>query len=212
MWKIFEKIASAFVSAGEAIASAFRSLRKLLGITGSDNTSLSSLPRNGASQDTKQEGTTKSTPALGHSETFDPFIHGTNTAIFAALVKSEFQVMSPLEMMDEYQTAPMVGELTRSGYNAVGDTTIKEDSIGKTAFAKMTGVNSNSYTLEKVVKNYTSIRVASAENSLSDFKRALSTGLSYAFSNINLLLIYFARARQTFDIRIPWQTLYWSFA
>lgn len=130
---------------------------------------------------------------------FDPLIHGTNISIFATFPRSDFQVMSPLVMLDNYQAVSMTGELTRGGYDAVGNATVKEEDIGRTSFAKMTATDSNSYSLEKVLEKYTTIKAASNDTSLDDFKNALSTGLKQAFSNINLLLIYFARARQTHE-------------
>lgn len=123
---------------------------------------------------------------------FDPFIHGTNTSIFSTLAKSEFQIMSPIEMMDEYQTAPMTGELTMGGYAAV-------HHKGKTAFAKMTVIDSQAFSLDSVLAKYTSLTVAYKRTSLSKFKETIESGVSKVFSNINLLLIYFTRARQTHE-------------
>lgn len=130
---------------------------------------------------------------------FNPFIHGTNTSTFATLVKTDFQLMSPLEMIDDYYAAPMTGELTQGGYRLVGKSTAKEDQIGKTSFARMTPVNHLSYSLKNVLSNYTTIKPAPENTSLKNFRDALSFGLKITFTNINLLLIYFTRARQTHE-------------
>jgi len=128
---------------------------------------------------------------------FDPFIHGTNSSIFSLLPKTNYQIMPILSMLDDFQVAPMSGELTRGGYNIVGTTLVKEENIGRTSFARMTTTGYNSYTLEKVLSDYTSLKVTSSDTSLEDFKWALSLGLRLAFANINLILIYFTRARHT---------------
>lgn len=128
---------------------------------------------------------------------FDPFVHGTNSSIFSMLPKTNFQILPILTMLEDFQVAPMSGELTRGGYNIVGTTLVKEENIGRTSFARMTTTGYNSYTLEKVLSGYTSLKVTSSDTSLEDFKYALSLGLRLAFANINLILIYFTRARQT---------------
>lgn len=130
---------------------------------------------------------------------FDPFIHGTNSSIFATLLKTDFQIMSPLEMMDDYQTSPMSGELTLGGYDFAGTTLIKDENIGRTSFAKIKPLDKNSYSLEDVLSNYTNLRISTQDASLENLKYALASGLECAYSNINLLLIYFTRARQTHE-------------
>ena len=127
---------------------------------------------------------------------FNPFIHGTNTSILSILPKSEFNIMSPLEMMDDYQAVSMTGELTRGGYDVVGSTVIKEGGIGKTSFGIMSANGLNSYTLEDIISNYANMHSNPSDDNLCEFKSSVSRGLSQAFSNINLLLIYFTRARQ----------------
>jgi len=127
---------------------------------------------------------------------FDLFVHGTNTSILATLPKTKFTVMSPLEMMDTYQTAPMTGELTCGGYDAVGKP-MRDTSMGKTSFGIMS--SKGSYSLERIQSSYTALKVGSDKLSLDAFKKAALNGLDGAFSNINLLLIYLTQSRQTHD-------------
>lgn len=128
---------------------------------------------------------------------FDPFIHGTNSSIFSLLPKTNFQIMPILTMLEDFKAVPMSGELTRGGYNIVGNTLIKDEIIGRTSFTRMTAKDCNCYSLEKVLSGYTALKISSSDDSLNDFKCALSSGLRRSFANINLILIYFARARQT---------------
>ena len=65
----------------------------------------------------------------------------------------------------------------------------------------------NAYTLEKVINNYAALREDSQNNNhLAFFKKELERGLSLAFSNINLLAIYFVRARLTHDTLVKIMT------
>ncbi|QMT61164.1 SidE phosphodiesterase domain-containing protein [Legionella sp. PC997] len=125
---------------------------------------------------------------------FDPFIHGTNSSIFSMLPKSNFEIMSPLEMMRTYQAAPMSGELTKGGYK-----TVEGKSLGNTSFAKISAQGSNSYTLKKVVDTYTNLNVELAHQNLKKFKEACDVGFKQSYLNINLILIYFVRARQSYQ-------------
>lgn len=132
---------------------------------------------------------------------FDPYIHGTNSSILALLPKTDFQLMSPMEMLDEYQVAPMTGELTEGGFQRVGDAAIKDETHhGKTSFSKMSDNGDvNAYTLEEVIATYTNLKTEKKNAHLIRFQNELDGGLSAAYSNINLLAIYFTRARLTHD-------------
>ncbi len=79
---------------------------------------------------------------------FNPYIHGTNSAALALMTQTDFSLMSAIEMLEQYGLAPLCGELTQGGLDsAMAD--------GKPCFAKLSGeVNSNEYSLKKVVGNY----------------------------------------------------------
>ena len=125
---------------------------------------------------------------------YDPFIHGTNSSILSILPKSNFEILSPLEMMGTYHAAPMTGELTQGGYRS-----IQPKGIGKTSFAKISAQGKNSYTLSKVLSNYTNLEVGLTNKNLEYFKQACDAGFKQSYLNINLILIYFVRARQSHD-------------
>jgi hypothetical protein len=133
---------------------------------------------------------------------FDPFIHGTNSAIFSILAKSKYKLMSPLEMMDEYKAAPMSGELTQGGYERIGNKTMKEGKMGKPSFGILSTNDKDAYTLEKIISNYANLNLSPhnpKDEHLARFKKELEIGLEWGFSRINLLLIYFTRASQIHD-------------
>ncbi|MBA2653194.1 MAG: hypothetical protein H0U73_13160 [Tatlockia sp.] len=129
---------------------------------------------------------------------FNPFIHGTNSSIFSILAKTEFNIMSPLEMIKDYLAVPFSGELTEGGYDILGSQ--DEHRIGATSFGIMSANNRNAYTLKKIVSNYANKNLNSGNNCLLDFKSCVEKGVSQAFSNFNLLLIYLVRARQKHNL------------
>jgi len=124
---------------------------------------------------------------------FDPFIHGTTSATLALLTKTEFQLMPTLKMLDTYHAAPMVGELTQGGYSILGMKKINEEDVGAISYGN---VLSGSYNLKKITSNYTTFKSLTIKEALDDFRDSFTRGLSQGFSNLNLLLIYFTRARQ----------------
>lgn len=123
---------------------------------------------------------------------YDPFIHGTRSSMLSLLPKSNFAVMSPLEMIKTHHAAPITGELTKGGYASV-------TSQGHTAFTKLSSEKPCFYRLKTIISEYTGPKVASSRCPLNDFTTSYKSGLNLSFSNINLLLIYLTRARQTLD-------------
>jgi|GEM_PF-5215631 len=91
----------------------------------------------------------------------------------------------------------MTGELTKGGYNNLGLPLNDPRSVkGKPSFAKMLAMmNNNSYDLDQIIKNYTTLNTTSG--SIHTFKSSITNGLRILFSNLDLILIYFVRARQT---------------
>ncbi|HTM64537.1 MAG TPA: SidE phosphodiesterase domain-containing protein [Gammaproteobacteria bacterium] len=138
--------------------------------------------------------------------TFDPFLHGTNSSIFAVLPKTKYKLMSPLKMAEKYHAAPLCGELLGGGYDSVGRRDIKKGNYGNIAFGRLSsGVNSlsdesNHYTLNKILQNYST--PVSNDNSINRFREQCNDGTRKSFSNINLINIYLARARQNHPINM----------
>ncbi|KTD35611.1 hypothetical protein Lmor_1058 [Legionella moravica] len=124
---------------------------------------------------------------------FDPFIHGTTSATLALISKTNFQLMPVLKMIDDFQTAPMVGELTKGGYSVLGFKSVQEEDIGATSYGN---VLTGNYNLKKITANYTLFKPLASSTALQNFKNSIKYGLASGFSNFNLLLIYFTRARQ----------------
>lgn len=144
--------------------------------------------------DVKNLQNIKNTAPVSVTVPFDPFIHGTTSATLALMSKTNFQLMPILKMMDDFQVAPMVGELTQGGYSILGFKGAQEEDVGATSFGKvLTGL----YNLKKITANYTQFKSAANNTALDNFKDAVQHGLGRGFSNLNLLLIYFTRARQT---------------
>ena len=124
---------------------------------------------------------------------YNPFIHGTTNATIVALSNTDYQLMPTLKMLDKYQIAPMTGELTHNGYKELGHETTEDSLIGAIAFGQLYG---GSYNLEHVILNYTKFTTPTRESCINAFKSLLKTSSHNAFSELNLLLIYFARVKQ----------------
>lgn len=137
--------------------------------------------------------TKKSHP--GQSADFsDPFIHGTSSITLSLMAKTDFQLMPILRMMEDFYTAPMVGELTDGGYSTLGKKVSREEDVGAIAFGKL---KTGEYNLDKIISSYTLFSPVDRNKSLKEFKKKLRSTLAEGFSEFNLLLIYLVRARQT---------------
>jgi len=113
------------------------------------------------------------------------------------MTETGFQLMSPLEMLERYQRAPLSGELTKGGLSSA-------KSDGKPCFARLNGeINSNEYSLEIIISNYASV---SSTITPQKCKSILTDYCSYAsrelFSTINIINIYLARAKQLGSVDI----------
>jgi hypothetical protein len=128
------------------------------------------------------------------SSKYNPFIHGTTSATLALLPHTKFQLLPTLMMLDEHQIAPLVGEMDAGGYKELGDEPIKDSFLGAISFGTLV---KGPYDLSKVITGYTKFAAPTPQICLDKFHRKLQDSLTCAFSSLNLLLIYFARARQT---------------
>jgi len=127
---------------------------------------------------------------------FNPFIHGTNSAILSLLPKTNFQIMSPIEMIRQFKTAPVSGEFKQGGYDAVSSISeeAEQSSIGMTSFGRM--LSTGFFELDTIIDKYTGFDIINNDNCIKNFRENMGRAFNVAFSNINLLLIYFTQARQ----------------
>lgn len=122
---------------------------------------------------------------------FNPYIHGTNSTALALMTQIDFQLMSAIEILEQYGLAPLCGELTRGGFStAMAD--------GKPCFARLSGEdNSNEYSLKKVIRNYAKTNKTVSKKDCLDNLRFYGANPSRSlFSSISIINIYLARARQ----------------
>jgi hypothetical protein len=124
---------------------------------------------------------------------YNPYIHGTTSATLCLMAKTDFQLMPMLKMIDDYQVAPMVGELTQGGYKFPGSKLVQEEVIGATSFGKL---QTGRFNLRTITAGYTRFNSPKTDEILQNLKDELTNSLAEGFSNINLLLIHFTRARQ----------------
>jgi hypothetical protein len=122
------------------------------------------------------------------------YIHGTTSTALALLSKTDFQLMPILKMLDDHARAPMTGELTLGGYDTIGFELAQNSMKGAISFGRINGC---SYNIDSITQGYTKFPAASANHSLERFNGSLDAGPRCAFANLNLLLIYFVRVRQT---------------
>ncbi|MFT4059918.1 MAG: hypothetical protein QM652_10265 [Legionella sp.] len=122
---------------------------------------------------------------------FVPYIHGTNSATLALMPQTNFQLMSPITMLEEYQLAPLCGELTQGGLNSA-------TADGQPCFAKLNGgKDRNEYSLNSVIYHYTKINeVLSKEDCLAKLIAYSTHATKDLFYRINIINIYLARAKQ----------------
>lgn len=123
---------------------------------------------------------------------FNPYIHGSNSSTLALMTMTDFQLMSSVDMLEQYQVAPFCGELTAGGLSHA-------QSDGRPCFARLNGdeANGNEYTLKKVIQNYAKAKTAaSQEKCQEELLVCYKTTKETLFSSINVLNIYLTRLKQ----------------
>ena len=122
---------------------------------------------------------------------FNPYIHGTNSSVLALLPKTDFTFLSPIDMVELFNIAPIGGEITEGGLSTVM-------SKSAMAFGRLQSEGCNDYTLEKIIDNYAKAKLETQSTvELGEtIKSQVQHGINISYSNINLLLIYIARAKQ----------------
>ncbi|KTC70216.1 hypothetical protein Lbir_1799 [Legionella birminghamensis] len=122
---------------------------------------------------------------------YDPFIHGTTSAALALMSKTNFQLMPVLKMIDDFQVAPMGGELFKGGYEFIGFELVQKEKIGAISFGNL---KTGEYNLKEVTGSYTQFVPPTKTAALNHFRHLLNRPIVGA--ELNLLLVYFTRARQ----------------
>lgn len=118
-------------------------------------------------------------------QTFNPFIHGTNSSIFALLPKTNFKLISPMDMLATYNLAPMSGEISQGGLA----TPISKCNM---CFGMLS--NERNYSKEIIIKNYAA--VSAKISSLGELKKIISECSSRNLTNINETVVLIARSKQ----------------
>lgn len=118
---------------------------------------------------------------------FNPFLHGTNSSVLALLPKTQFQFLSPLVMMDNYQLAPMAGEISGGGLNSLAD--------GRMCFGRLNSKNCGEYTLQRIVYGYASRPIVIPD--LKELQEKLTQCIRLKLFNINTFIIELCRVRQS---------------
>lgn len=113
------------------------------------------------------------------------YIHGTTSRIFATLAKTDFQFMSPMQMLEKYKLAPMSGEITKGGLSTPSSTC-------NMCFGKL-GISTN-YDQERIIKNYSNLKAQIP--TLAELDTAINQCIKYELGNINEIIILLARAKQ----------------
>src|SRR5437867_550881 len=98
-----------------------------------------------------QESVATKTLSTVSSSQFDPFIHGTTSAIFSRLARTNMSIIPPMEMLAKYQIAPPGGEISGGGLEKASHDCLP-------CFGKLnTEDHVNHYTFNKILENYTII-------------------------------------------------------
>lgn len=120
---------------------------------------------------------------------FNPLIHGTSSIIFALLSKVDFTLYSAIDMLEKYHLAPFGGEISKGGYSTM-------DARCNTCLARMKPKSDVRYNLNKVMSDYAVPQKITKESIEVLLRKEIEESFRSGFSNINILIIYLARAKQ----------------
>lgn len=138
------------------------------------------------------------------SDVFNPFIHGSNSRTLILMKRTEFKLMSPIDMITNYGIAPLAGEIEGGGYQ-------NHYSRCNPCFSTLNRQTAGAYPIETIIRTYTQsdhndFKEAPKRktNSIESAKEAARSDLSYhislgeerLFSNINIILIYATQYQQ----------------
>lgn len=120
---------------------------------------------------------------------FNPYIHGTNSIVFSLLERTHLSMLSPVEMLELYGIAPLNGEISGGGLSTIS-------ARSNTCFGRLNAKGANVYTLNKIIRGYTKSESQLPTETKAKARRYVGNSLKTAFRDINIMLIYLARAKQ----------------
>ncbi len=125
---------------------------------------------------------------------FDPFIHGTSSALLPILQRAGNEIDSPLVNIRNRHITAMCGEITAGGFSLA-------TSTGSTCFGRLLNTHKTPsrrcYTLDHILKAYAGKKnIRSEENTSTLLKRYLTNGVNELYSNINIIVILGMRHKQ----------------
>lgn len=130
---------------------------------------------------------------------FNPFIHGTSSQTLSLMQSTAYQLMPVLAMLQDFKTAPMVGELTQGGYSDLWTGSNRDTVAGAPSFGRIRHAH---YDLPRIIKGFTRYsKATNLETHKGNFKKIVAHSHKVAFSNLNLLMIYLGRLRQ-FGVKV----------
>jgi hypothetical protein len=116
----------------------------------------------------------------------NPYIHGTVSEVLDVLKETNFELMEPIAMIEQYGVAPVTGELTGGGFDKVS-------SRCNPCFGRIFGKDCNSYDLKRVLK-YT--ETDEEVNNKAQLERSVCNSTRYGCCNINIILILMVRCQE----------------
>lgn len=115
------------------------------------------------------------------------YTHATTSLLFSRLVRTNKQLMSPIKMLKLFGIAPPGGEITGGGLDAL-------HAKGKPSFGLLDATGPGSYSLERIIAQYASGNYSYTRQDFS-LEQGIQNSKSMSFSNLNIILIYLARAK-----------------
>lgn len=128
---------------------------------------------------------------------YNPYIHGTTSAVITAMAEVDYQLMPILTMLSEHQLVPMTGEITGGGFTRVGADFINDTYAGAISFGRVKPEKKKfgrDYSLDKVIDGYTQFTPLSFADCNETLQNAFNNLFEQNFDNFNLFLINYARA------------------
>ena len=120
----------------------------------------------------------------------NPYIHGTQSDILNILPKTDFHVLGPIEMIEQYGISPITGEITGGGFSSVGDRC-------STCFGRLIPKDLNTYTLSKVLRYTESSNNTESDNlTIKQLQSYVNNAIRSGYCNINIIIILMMRCQQ----------------
>jgi len=125
---------------------------------------------------------------------FDPFIHGTSSALLPILQRAGNEIDSPLVNIRNRHITSMCGEVTAGGFSLA-------TSNGSTCFGRLINEHKNPYriyyTLDRILDAYAGKKnIRSKDDTITLLKTYLKQGAKELYSTINIIVILGMRYKQ----------------